>query len=1108
MKKFVTIVLRGLVSLSIKPEDKTWRKEHARQLKRESRRRRTASKWGKMILTVYLSDGEQALTEVPITPETTCRDVVEFCKEPGESGCHLAEVWHGNERAIPFDHMMYEHLQKWGPRKQEVKFYLRHEDSPTESSDQGSQQSQEQPSRRGGSSSDMHNENGVGNPRVELTLSELQEMATRQQQQIEAQQQMLVAKEQRLRYLKQQERQQQQAVSETEKLQRLKERVESQETKLKKIRSMRGQVDYSKVINGNLSAEIEHISGLFQEKQAELQAAVLRVDQLSQQLEDLRRGKLNGLQTLGGQVTGTAALELRKLYQELQIRNKLNQEQNSKLQQQKELLNKRNMEVTLMDKRINELRDRLYKRKAEARQKENLPLNRVNGPPSPQLAPGNTGRVAAVGPYIQVPVPGRQEGYVVHPEPLKPQSLGVNTPANHAHSKSANDTSWPTLNKSNTSVKPPDWKESGTDTTSKTASPAGTPGDKDSSKIGSAPPLSKPHPPPYGAHTSNHPLSSANSGSTSSLDRRKDVPLRPAPSLPMNPPPQPAWPRVPPAPTGSSSQQIQQRISVPPSPTFQHSPPFFPPGERPDPPLAVAVRPFIPDKGSRPQSPRKGPATMNSSSIYHMYLQQTAPKNYPLNIKPAVKAVYGKPVLPPSSMPPSPLSFGGSGAFPALQGPGGDMLDVELDLDGQIMGVPEPPPPNVDHIPRPLSPTKLTPMVHSPMRYQSDAELETLRKKLANAPRPLKKRSSITEPEGPNGPNIQKLLYQRFNTLAGGMEGGMGGVSGGVTPFYQPSVATGEMLFDADNGNPPSKTPIVPSGGAVAEDVVPQSDANDNEPPEQVAEALTPPAPEPAEDNNNNPAEPLAILQSPVAEASTPEEADICPSSQPTGKRTNLKKPDSERTGHGLRVKFIPLALLLDSSLEGEFDLVQRIIYEVENPSTPNDEGITPLHNAVCAGHHHIVKFLLDFGVNVNAADSDGWTPLHCAASCNSVHLCKLLVESGAAIFATTISDVETAADKCEEMEEGYIQCSQFLYGVQEKLGVMNKGVVYALWEYEAQSADELSFQEGDAITVLRRKDDAETEWWWSKLNDKEGYVPRNLLGLYPRIKPRQRSLA
>lgn len=62
------------------------------------------------------------------------------------------------------------------------------------------------------------------------------------------------------------------------------------------------------------------------------------------------------------------------LFRHPQIRNKLNHEQNSKLQQQKELLNKRNMEVTLMDKRISELRERLYKKKAEARQKENLPV--------------------------------------------------------------------------------------------------------------------------------------------------------------------------------------------------------------------------------------------------------------------------------------------------------------------------------------------------------------------------------------------------------------------------------------------------------------------------------------------------------------------------------------------------------------------------------------------------------------------------------------------------------------------------------------------------------------------------------------------------------------
>lgn len=38
------------------------------------------------------------------------------------------------------------------------------------------------------------------------------------------------------------------------------------------------------------------------------------------------------------------------------------------------------------------------------------------------------------------------------------------------------------------------------------------------------------------------------------------------------------------------------------------------------------------------------------------------------------------------------------------------------------------------------------------------------------------------------------------------------------------------------------------------------------------------------------------------------------------------------------------------------------------------------------------------------------------------------LVEHGACIFATTISDQETAAEKCEEDEEGFDGCSDYLY--------------------------------------------------------------------------------
>ncbi|XP_021429691.2 apoptosis-stimulating of p53 protein 1 isoform X4 [Oncorhynchus mykiss] len=1128
MKRFFSMVLHSLVSVT---KDKAWLHQRVRpglqQQQQRNQGRKTPCRAAKMILTVYLSDCQQMLTEVPITPETTCKNVVEFCKEAGENVCHLAEVWKGKERVIPFDYLMYEHLQKWGSRRMEVRFYLRHEDSPSESRNQGRQLSQDQSSKGSRGSSDQPCEDRVENPSVELSLSELQEMATRQQQQIEAQQQMLVAKEQRLRYLKQQDHTQGQTASEAEKLQRLKERVESQEAKLKKIRAMRGQVDYSKLINGNLSAEIQHVSGLFQEKQAELQSAVVKVDQLTQQLEDLRRGRLNGLQPLGGPLTGTAALELRKLYQELQVRNKLNAEQSGRLQQNKELLNKRNTEVTMMDKRIWDLRERLHKKKAE--------LNRINGPPSPQPTPSSSGRVAAVCPYIQVPVPGRQEGgYALPPDPLKPQSVPGTGPINHGRSKSAeeegcgvrkpsgqwkvsdldiivdpvelreghrspsgahgantNDAVWPTLSKSVSSRQPSDWRKTSPDQS------------LDSSKLPGGS-VSKP-PPIYGTYPAptGHPSIVC---STSSLPRSAPATL--------------AWQRSAPtpAPPGSSSQQIQQRISVPPSPTPQPGQ-----GERPDPPLAVAVRPYVPDRSSsRPQSPRKGPATMNSSSIYHMYLQQPTAKSYTLGGRSAVKAVYGKPVLP-SSTSPSPVPFQ-HGALSPGGGLGGgeDMVDREGDTtEGRLL-----PPPSVENIPRPLSPTKLTPVAHSPLRYQSDADLEVLRRRLTNAPRPLKKRSSITEPEGPTGPNIQKLLYQRFNTLAGGMEGSNN------TPFYQP-VFMGGVLGCPDmdnintaNGNLMETASLVVTaaeGPNSDHRLSPSSDSNENQqqrtpPPSEAIPCLPTPQPSKEDNNNNNQPGPTTTSTTstprPIPEASSPQQKDtsprtVTPPALPKQiKRTNLKKPESERTGHGLRVKFNPLALLLDASLEGEFDLVQRIIYEVENPSTANDEGITPLHNAVCAGHHHIVKFLLDFGVNVNAADSDGWTPLHCAASCNSVHLCKMLVESGAAIFATTISDVETAADKCEEMEDGYTQCSQFLYGVQEKLGVMNKGSVYGLWDYEAQSSDELSFHEGDAITTLSRRDDAETEWWWARLHDKEGYVPRNLLGLYPRIKPRQRSLA
>lgn len=78
-----------------------------------------------------------------------------------------------------------------------------------------------------------------------------------------------------------------------------------------------------------------------------------------------------------------------------------------------------------------------------------------------------------------------------------------------------------------------------------------------------------------------------------------------------------------------------------------------------------------------------------------------------------------------------------------------------------------------------------------------------------------------------------------------------------------------------------------------------------------------------------------------------------------------------------------------------------------------------------------------------------------------------------------------------------YSNSSMYTFiGVQEKLGIMNNGQVFAVFDYDAQHSDELSLKNGDSMVILRKGDDNEREWWWSKLANREGYVPRNLLGV------------
>ena len=72
-----------------------------------------------------------------------------------------------------------------------------------------------------------------------------------------------------------------------------------------------------------------------------------------------------------------------------------------------------------------------------------------------------------------------------------------------------------------------------------------------------------------------------------------------------------------------------------------------------------------------------------------------------------------------------------------------------------------------------------------------------------------------------------------------------------------------------------------------------------------------------------------------------------------------------------------------------------------------------------------------------------------------------------------------------------------FFTDIENNFGVSNEGVVYAVYAYQATRKDELSFECGECLTVVRRGDVNEKEWWWARDSRNQfGYIPRNLLGV------------
>uniref|UniRef100_A0A069DXM2 Putative apoptosis stimulating of p53 n=1 Tax=Panstrongylus megistus TaxID=65343 RepID=A0A069DXM2_9HEMI len=1070
-------------------------------------------------------------------------------------------------------------------------------------------------------------------------------MAVRQEEEMASQRQLLAAKEQRLRYLKEHEARHAQVAQEHDRLRRLRDRVEAQELKLSKLRALRGQVDHNKATNATLTSDLDSIRALFNEKEKELTMAVAKVEELTRQLEEVRRGR---------QPTSSppASQELERLRRELMYRNKLNEQQSARLSEQREVLCQRQIEMASIDKRIAELQERLHRKRVLNQQLANqitAASNKANsgsqhnnrsGLPgmglnqqslyhlgastnSGKLRTMASGNIAAVEPYHHVPTTtsyqqsnldqdfikqsdvvksdGGLRGYTtdVNQEDVAvPRKGGLTAPAVHHYVQETtkkepvipgggnqlmddgpfvpnkSDPKYQTLpyntkfqgqnnnnnnnssNNNNNNSVAPSMKGNIKQQRSSAEGNENTSENIESSKINN--------------NSYNHILSNNN------LNTRND---------------------------GHSQQQQQQQMSV------VHSIPI-PAGAS----KGLATGAVSGQVGSAVHKLSSSASPTSSTSSYSS-ISHLGQRLYGNNLLNSALMVRGQPVGGASSTNSSTSSLATSSStssanghqvLPTTSSPSG----LSLTQSNVTSRLTLPPTPLISDIQKPVnSVSPSSTQQHLSTIYQtSSTKIQPVQPQTINPPPQvlIKEESETTKPAlppkpatpvKPTPPPPPRQTHNSVEVRPGSEETQQSGLTV-LRPTTQvshinkynevpteppPPLPSSEPPEDPLSNNrrlpanelaikprpltikkqPSSELPrlrnfLVKDDIHLPDEKRPSIDENlkdssssqeeaDNQlctnndspcteeqnsnngsvntgsglalrssrriemPPEFLfPETPAPPIPPagPGMELSQSPSEDQTDRSAPTEESDLSDNKDTASDSDASTRRKkgNLKSSAGEKQSLSRRVSFDPLALLLDASLEGELELVIRTASQVGDPSAANDEGITALHNAICAGHFDIVDFLVTFGCDVNAQDSDGWTPLHCAASCNNVAMVRFLVEHGACIFATTLSDHETAAEKCEEDEEGFDGCSEYLYSVQEKLGIMNNGVVYAVYDYEAHNSDELTFKEGDRLLVLRKGDEWEREWWWARLGDKEGYIPRNLLGLYPRVHPNNKT--
>src|SRR5262249_48393117 len=133
------------------------------------------------------------------------------------------------------------------------------------------------------------------------------------------------------------------------------------------------------------------------------------------------------------------------------------------------------------------------------------------------------------------------------------------------------------------------------------------------------------------------------------------------------------------------------------------------------------------------------------------------------------------------------------------------------------------------------------------------------------------------------------------------------------------------------------------------------------------------------------------------------------------GANPNARINQKKQTGPAVNeIAFHGATPLAPAAEVNSLDAIKELVKGGEDPATPTDEGTTPLMLAVGAGTDvqrtrsleeralalETARFLVEQGVDVNAAGQFGWTALHCATYQGLNDVIEFLIGKGAKIDA------------------------------------------------------------------------------------------------------------